>query len=53
MDGAVAAAQVDAVAVVQQRGDLIEDIEWKGIQGRGRTGACHCCRHPDVDEGIR
>lgn len=35
MDGAVAAAQVDAVAVVQQRGDLIEDIEWKGIQGRG------------------
>lgn len=33
MDGAVGAAQMNTVAVVQQRGDLIEDIEWKGVEG--------------------
>lgn len=43
MDGAVGAAQLNTVAVVQRRGDLIEDIEWEGVEGRGRIGACcHC-----------
>jgi hypothetical protein len=32
MDGAVGAAQMNAVAVVQQRGDLIKDIEWEGVE---------------------
>jgi hypothetical protein len=33
MDGAVGAAQMNTVAVVQQRGNLIENIEWEGVEG--------------------
>lgn len=36
MEGSVSAAQVNAVAVVQRRRDLIEDIERKRVQLPGR-----------------